>query len=54
MSWAKASERFKKRRVERVKCRCDLALRSSGRVDDKVPSPNAGARAAQLNREMVI
>jgi len=22
----------------------------SGRVEDKMPSPNAGARAAQLNR----
>ena len=27
-----------------------LTPRWSGRVEDKVPSPNAGARAAQLNR----
>jgi hypothetical protein len=27
-----------------------LTIRWSGRGDDKVPSPNAGARAAQLNR----
>src|SRR3954471_4905120 len=27
-----------------------LTNRGSGRVKDKVPSPNAGARAAQLNR----
>ena len=27
-----------------------LTNRSSGRVDDKVPSPNIGVRAAQLNR----
>ena len=29
---------------------CPLTPRWSGRVKDKVPSPNAGARAAQLNR----
>jgi len=29
---------------------CGLTLRWSGRVEDKVPSPNRGARAAQLNR----
>jgi hypothetical protein len=29
---------------------CGLTNRSSGRVKDKVPSPNVGARAAQLNR----
>ena len=27
-----------------------LTNRSSGRVENKVPSPHAGARAAQLNR----
>jgi hypothetical protein len=27
-----------------------LTPRSSGHVEDKVPSSNAGARAAQLNR----
>jgi hypothetical protein len=27
-----------------------LTLRSSGRVQHKVPSSNVGARAAQLNR----
>jgi hypothetical protein len=27
-----------------------LTLRWSGRVDDKVPSSDAGVRAAQLNR----
>jgi hypothetical protein len=27
-----------------------LTNRSSGRVDDKVPRSNVGARAAQLNR----
>ena len=27
-----------------------LTNRWSGRVEDKVPSPNIGARAAQLNR----
>jgi hypothetical protein len=27
-----------------------LTNRSSGRVDDKVPSPNVGVSAAQLNR----
>jgi len=27
-----------------------LTNRWSGRVEDKMPSPNAGARAAQLNR----
>ena len=27
-----------------------LTTRWSGRVKDKVPSPNLGARAAQLNR----
>jgi hypothetical protein len=30
--------------------RCCLTNRWSGRVVDKVPSPNVGARAAQLNR----
>jgi hypothetical protein len=30
--------------------RCRLTPRSSGRVNDKVPSPDAGVRAAQLNR----
>jgi hypothetical protein len=29
---------------------CDLTNRSSGRVNDKAPSSNPGARAAQLNR----
>jgi len=29
---------------------CRLTNRSSGRGDDKVPSPYAGVRAAQLNR----
>jgi len=29
---------------------CHLTNRSNGRVIDKVPSPDAGARAAQLNR----
>jgi hypothetical protein len=29
---------------------CHLTLRWSGRVGDKVPSSNVGARAAQLNR----
>jgi hypothetical protein len=29
---------------------CRLTNRWSGRVEDKVPSPNVGARAAQLNR----
>ena len=29
---------------------CRLTPRWSGRVDDKVPSSNVGARAAQLNR----
>ena len=32
-----------------LKC-CRLTNRSSGRVINKVPSSNAGARAAQLNR----
>ena len=30
--------------------KCRLTPRWSGRVRDKVPSPNVGARAAQLNR----
>ena len=29
---------------------CRLTNRRSGRVRDKVPSPDAGVRAAQLNR----
>ena len=29
---------------------CGLTPRSSGRVNDKVPSPDVGVRAAQLNR----
>ena len=29
---------------------CHLTSRRSGRVRDKVPSPDAGVRAAQLNR----
>jgi hypothetical protein len=33
--------------VRRSSC---LTNRSSGRVKDKVPSPNVGVRAAQLNR----
>jgi hypothetical protein len=32
-----------------TECR-DLTNRWSGRVQDKVPSPELGARAAQLNR----
>jgi hypothetical protein len=32
------------------KSECDLTPRWSGRVQDKVPSPIVGARAAQLNR----
>jgi hypothetical protein len=35
---------FQRTRVDR------LTNRSSGRVRNKVPSPNVGARAAQLNR----
>jgi hypothetical protein len=35
--------------LRHLKC-CRLTPRWSGRVEDKVPSPNTGARAAQLNR----
>jgi len=35
---------------ENHKWPCRLTLRWSGRVIDKVPSPNVGVRAAQLNR----
>ena len=42
-----ASSRESNRSMVRADCR--LTPRSSGRVDDKVPSPNVGVRAAQLN-----
>ena len=33
-----------------LESRCRLTPRWSARVKDKVPNPNAGVRAAQLNR----
>jgi hypothetical protein len=37
-------------RVGELLCKHRLTNRSSGRVIDKVPSPNGNARGAQLNR----
>ena len=36
--------------IAMVPTKCRLTPRWSGRVRDKVPSSNSGARAAQLNR----
>jgi hypothetical protein len=38
------------RRFEPMSARCRLTLRSSGRVQNKVPSSYDGVRAVQLNR----